>query len=83
MATATIRDLRNAFPAVRKMLDDEGEVIITDRGRPRYRLTLIPTSKPATRTEAKDYMARLRCHQPRAMSAAEAKAIRDVNRGNR
>ena len=48
--TATLRDLRNRFPKVRKMVECEGEVLLTERGKTRYRLTLYTpatTAKPA------------------------------------
>ncbi len=35
-----IRDLRNRFPQVRKLVESRGEVILTEKGKPRYRLTL-------------------------------------------
>jgi antitoxin (DNA-binding transcriptional repressor) of toxin-antitoxin stability system len=34
MATASIRDLRTRFPEIRRLLEQEGEVVVTDRGRP-------------------------------------------------
>ena len=82
-ATATIRQLRNQFPKVRKLVEAEGEVVVTDQGTPRYRL--MPYSPPS-RTPApssKVYMARLRRHQPRPMSAGAAKALDEANRGDR
>ena len=82
MATATIRELRNNFPLVRKALESDGEVIITDRGTPKYRLVRY---RPAARkrTQPKDYLARLRRHQSKPSSAAAAVALRDANRGDR
>lgn len=50
MAIATVRELRNQFPKGRKLLERFGEVLISDHGTPRYRLTLytVPaTAKPA------------------------------------
>jgi antitoxin (DNA-binding transcriptional repressor) of toxin-antitoxin stability system len=80
MATTTIRDLRNHFPKVREMVEAEGEVIVTDKGRPRYKLTLY--TAPSRKTAAsKDYVARLRRHQPKPISAKSAKALDDENRG--
>ena len=79
-ATATIRELRNNFPRIRTLVEQEGEVVVTDQGTPKYRLTRFTRS--ATRA-AKDYMARLRRHQPRALSPAAAKALHDANRGER
>jgi antitoxin (DNA-binding transcriptional repressor) of toxin-antitoxin stability system len=79
MATATIRDLRNNFPRVRKALESEGEVVITEKGTPKYRLTAYGRA-PATRARPKDYLARLKRHQPKPMSAA---ALHAANRGDR
>jgi prevent-host-death family protein len=82
MATATIRELRNNFPRVRKAVESEGEVVITEQGTPKYRLTRY-TDAPARRARPKDYLARLKRHQPKAMSAAEATALHAANRGER
>jgi len=83
MATATIRDLRNRFPEIKKIVESEGEVILTDRGKPKYRLTPLVQSKSRKRPAAKDYMERLRRYQPRPLSAAEARSLRNENRGDR
>jgi len=81
-ATATIRDLRNRFPTIKKLVEAEGEVVVTDQGTPAYRLTRY--SSPDLKSPApKDYLKRLRIHQPRPLSAAAAKALHDVNRGDR
>ena len=80
-ATATIRELRNQFPKVRKLVEEEGEVVVTDQGRPSYRLTRYASDAPTTTPAPKDYLARLRRHQPRPMSATAAKALDDANRG--
>lgn len=82
-ATATIRELRNHFPRIRALIEQEGEVVVTDQGTPRYRLSRYV---PASRKKAagpKDYLARLRRHQPRPISAAAARALHDANRGER
>jgi antitoxin (DNA-binding transcriptional repressor) of toxin-antitoxin stability system len=82
-ATATVRDLRNHFPRVKKLVEEQGEVVVTERGTAKYRLVL---HTPAVRTKApgrKDYMARLRRHQPRPLSRAEATALDEANRGAR
>ena len=81
-ATATIRELRNQFPKVGKLVELEGEVIVTDRGTPRYRLTRY-TTRPKKTPPPKDYVERLRRHQPRPLSAAQAKALHEDNRGGR
>jgi antitoxin (DNA-binding transcriptional repressor) of toxin-antitoxin stability system len=82
-ATATIRDLRNHFPRVRKLVEAEGEVVVTEQGTPRYRLTRYVPVATKTVPAAKDYLARLRRHQPRPLDAAEAAALHDANRGDR
>ena len=82
-ATATIRDLRNRFPEIKKIVESEGEVILTERGKPKYRLTPLRQSKARKRRVAKDYMERLRRYQPRPLSASEARSLRNENRGDR
>ena len=45
-----IRDLRNRFPKVRRLVESHGEVILTEKGKPRYRLTLYtPVGPPPLR----------------------------------
>jgi antitoxin (DNA-binding transcriptional repressor) of toxin-antitoxin stability system len=81
--TATVRDLRNRFPKVKKLVETEGEVLVTDRGQPRYRLTLYAPVPSGIRPAPKDYVARLRRFQPRPLSASAAKALDEENRGGR
>jgi antitoxin (DNA-binding transcriptional repressor) of toxin-antitoxin stability system len=82
-AKATIRDLRNSFPKVRRLLEEEGEVVVTDQGIPRYRLIRFTPEPGAPAAAPKDYMSRLRKHQPRPLSRAASKALHDANRGER
>ena len=82
-ATATVRDLRNHFPRVKKLLEEEGEVVVTDQGTPRFRLTLYTPAAEKKNPAPKDYLARLRRHQPRPISAAAAAALHEANRGKR
>jgi antitoxin (DNA-binding transcriptional repressor) of toxin-antitoxin stability system len=68
---------------VRRQLDVEGEVVVTERGKPKYRLTPYapaPASRPAP---AKNYLARIRRFQPRPISAAAARRLHDESRGDR
>jgi antitoxin (DNA-binding transcriptional repressor) of toxin-antitoxin stability system len=81
--TATVRDLRNHFPKVKRLVENEGEVIVTEQGTPKYRLTRYSPPDSERRTVRKDYLARLSRHQPRPLSAAAARALRDANRGER
>ena len=46
--SSSIRDLRNRFPKVRKPVESHGEVILTEKGKPRYRLTLYTPETVAT-----------------------------------
>ena len=81
--TATVRDLRNRFPKVRKILETEGEVVLTERGKPRYRLTFHKPVPSVKEPPPKDYVARMKRYQPRPLSRAAAKALHDENRGER
>src|SRR4051812_8488421 len=60
MASVTIRNLRNEFSRVKKVVETEGEVIVTDNGKPRYKLVLYTTALPRMRSRTKDYMTRMR-----------------------
>jgi len=82
-ATATVRDLRNHFPEVKKLIEQVGEVVVTEHGTPKYRLTRYSPADRKKSAPPKDYLKRLRRHQPRPLIAAAAKALHDVNRGER
>jgi antitoxin (DNA-binding transcriptional repressor) of toxin-antitoxin stability system len=81
--SATIRDLRNRFPKVRKLVESEGEVLLTERGKTRYRLTLYAAPPAAKQPPAKDYLARMKRHQRRPLRRAAARALAEENRGRR
>lgn len=81
--SASVRDLRNRFPKVRKLVEAEGEVVLTERGKARYRLTLYTPPPAAKEPPRKDYMARIKRHQPKPMSRAAAKAFDKDWRGER
>ena len=80
--TATIRDLRNHFPKVRKLIETEGEVLLSERGKPRYRLILysLPEAKQA---EPVNFWDRLTAYQPKALTAAQSRSLDEANRGER
>ncbi len=80
-ATASIRELRGAFPKVRRLLETEGSVIVSDYGKPKYLLTLYTPSTTGSPPK-KNYMARLAKLQPRPLSKARASALHEENRGN-
>jgi hypothetical protein len=77
-----IRDLRNRFPKVRKLVETLGEVILTEKGKPRYRLSLYTPESVAEPTPV-DYWARLNSYQPRALTKAQSRALLEENRGDR
>ena len=81
-ATVTIRDLRNKFPKVRKLVEAEGEVLLSERGRTKYRLAL-HTKRPDKAPPPVDYWARLTAYQPTPLTAAQSRALHDANRGDR
>lgn len=81
-AKTSIRDLRNHFPKVRQLVETQGEVLLTEKGQPRYRLTLY---SPASEEVAPpvDYWARLNAYQPKTLTKAQSSALHDENRGER
>ena len=81
-ATATVRDLRNSFPKVRKLVEAEGEVFLSESGHTKYRLVL-HTEPPAKPAAPVDYWARLIAHQPAPLTAAQSQSLHDDNRGDR
>jgi antitoxin (DNA-binding transcriptional repressor) of toxin-antitoxin stability system len=83
MTKVTIRSLRNEFPKVKEAVEAEGEVIVTDNGEPRYKLVLYTPAVAAKKGRVKDYMTRMRRHQPRPLSAPAAKSLHEENRGER
>ena len=82
MKTSSIRDLRNRFPQIRKLVESEGEVVLTEKGKPRYRLSLYTPTR-AGLPPAVDYWARLESYQPQAMTEDQARALHEENRGDR
>jgi hypothetical protein len=81
-STATVRELRNRFPEIRKRLESEGEVVVAERGKPRYRLTLYAALKETVPPPV-DYWERLKSYQPRAMTRAQSRKLHDEDRGDR
>ena len=78
----TVRELRGSFPKVKKLVETEGAVVVSDHGELKYLLTLY-TPPPESPPQTKDYLARIKKFQPRPMSAAAARAWHDENRGDR
>jgi antitoxin (DNA-binding transcriptional repressor) of toxin-antitoxin stability system len=82
MVTATVRDLRTRFPRLKALIAREGELLVTDRGRPAY--VLRPYSPPPIKnTKTVDYFSRLRLRQPKPLSRARSRALDEADRGER
>jgi len=82
MKTASVRDLRTRFPRIKVLIEQEGEIIVTDHGRPRYVLKIY--GPPArSRRQPVNYWARLRQRQPRPLTAAARRALDEADRGDR
>ena len=81
-SVTSVRELRGSFPKVKKIVESEGSVIVSEHGELKYLRTL-HTPPPKRKVPAKDYLARLKKFQPLPMSAAAAKTIHDENRGDR
>jgi antitoxin (DNA-binding transcriptional repressor) of toxin-antitoxin stability system len=65
--TATIRQLRTDFRAVKRRMEEHGQVVITDRGQPAYIIKPLP-QEPKTRAPLPDYYGRLLKRQPTQLS---------------
>ena len=82
MKTATIRDLRTRFPKVRRMLEQEGELVVTDHGRPV--ILLRPYDERSSRSRARiDYYARLKRRMPRPLTVAARRALDEAEHRDR
>ncbi len=82
MKTASIRDLRTRFPEVRKLLEREGEVVVTERGKPVIVLRAYDAGAAAKRAPV-DYLKRLRRRMPVGISRANRVALDEADRGER
>lgn len=82
MKTATVRDLRTRFPEVKKLLEREGEIVVTDHGRPV--IVLRPYDvRSARRPRKVNYFERLKQYMPRALSAKRRRALDEADRAER
>jgi antitoxin (DNA-binding transcriptional repressor) of toxin-antitoxin stability system len=81
-ATASIRELRTDFRAVKRKIEQHGEVIITDNGEPAYVVRRVaPGPEPKGVKPMPDYFARVQRRQPRALSESEVRSFHLENRG--
>jgi len=82
MTTASIRDLRTKFPKIRRLVETEGEVVVTERGEPRFVLRHYAGRAPR-KTIAADRYERLVSRMPRMLTEKQSRAIDELNRGER
>jgi antitoxin (DNA-binding transcriptional repressor) of toxin-antitoxin stability system len=82
MPTATIRDLRTKFPKVRHLIETKGEVVVTERGRPRFVLRQYH-AQPSRKASAVDFYRRLVARMPKMLTEKQSRAIDELNRGER
>ncbi len=75
MTTATVRDLRTNFPKLKRILEDEEEVVITDHGTPVAVLKRVEPS--AKRPKPIDYFARLKHRMPKPITKRQRAALDD------
>ena len=81
-ATASIRELRTDFRAVKRKIEAHGEITITDNGVPSFVIRPAPRA-PKTRATMPDYHARVVRRQPKAMTAEETRQFWEEERGDR
>jgi len=79
----SIRELRLNFRAVKRKIEEYGKVLITDNGVPSYIITAAPQEEKKERRPLPDYYAILLKHQPKPLTAEQAKSLHDENRGDR
>jgi antitoxin (DNA-binding transcriptional repressor) of toxin-antitoxin stability system len=77
--TATIRELRTDFRAVKRRIEQHGQVVITDRGQPAYLIKLVP-EEPRKKANLPDYYARLLKRQPTSLSIDETRQFWEEER---
>ena len=82
MTTATIRDLRTKFPKVRHLIETKGEVIVTERGEPRFLLRPYH-AQPSKKPPAVDFYRRLVTRMPKMLTEKQSSAIDELTRGDR
>jgi antitoxin (DNA-binding transcriptional repressor) of toxin-antitoxin stability system len=80
--TASIREIRTNFRSVKRKVEANGEVVITDNGVPRFLLKSLPAPAPK-QGRMPDYHARLLEEQPRPLSPRQTRRLHEENRGDR
>jgi len=82
MKTATVRDLRNAFPQVAQWIEEGECVEITRSGKPFARLEPIGNSASVPLVMP-DFLARMSEHFPNKKPGKGLSSVLDYDRGNR
>lgn len=77
--TATIRELRTDFRAVKRRIEQHGQVVITDHGQPTYVIKPLP-EEPKKKAPLPDYYARLLKRQPTSLSVDATRQFWDEER---
>ena len=82
MKTATVRDLRYAFPKIEAWLAGGEEMLITKHSRPVARISRASAARKPRRSPQPDYEARLRrIWGERVFTQAEVEAMRAFETG--
>ena len=77
--TATIRELRTDFRSVKRRMEEEGEVVITDHGQPAYVIKPLPRAQKQS-APLPDYYARLLKRQRTPLSLAATRQFWEEER---
>src|SRR5271165_4293942 len=75
-------DQLSALGEMIAQVESEGEVLLTERGKPRYRLSLY-TPEGVQTPPVIDFWARLNAYQPEPITVEQARALHEDNRGDR
>jgi len=79
---ASIRDLRTQFPRIRRIVEQEGQLVVTERGRPI--MLLQPYREVVAHPRPRvDYYARLRSRMPKPLTAVSRRALDEADRDER
>ena len=83
-ATATVRELRLNFRAVKRKMEEHGAVVITANGKASYLIQPLPAKDVKMPAPTRiDYWARLQKRQSKPLSAEATRALHEENRGDR
>lgn len=78
--SATIRELRTDFRAVKRRIEEHGQIVITDHGEPAYVIKSLPPRRKQSAPQP-DYYARLLRRQPTSLSVKATREFWEEERG--